>query len=62
MEPRMILNPNKELVDKVLKRIRLNDGRCPCQPISEDIDTRCPCSDFFEHHKCHCSLFIQAED
>lgn len=62
MKPRVILNPNRELVSKILKRIELNDGRCPCQPISEGKDTRCPCYDFLDLHQCHCSLFVESED
>lgn len=60
-EKRMILNPNKEIVDKVINRIYMNDGNCPCQVSTVDKDTRCPCSDFTNNNNCHCSLFVPAE-
>lgn len=60
-EKRMILNPNKDLVDKIIRRIYMNDGNCPCQPIEDGKDTRCPCFDFTVNHNCHCSLFVPEE-
>lgn len=54
---RMILNPNKETVEKIINRIYKCDGYCPCQPKSGD--TRCPCSDFLVHNDCHCHLFVE---
>lgn len=59
--PRMILNPKKEVVLKIIDRIYKCEGKCPCQPITEK-DTRCPCSDFTENGTCHCHLFIPEEE
>lgn len=56
---RMILNPNKDVVDKIINRIYMNDGNCPCQVSEEGKDTRCPCPHFLDEGKCHCSLFVQ---
>lgn len=60
-EKRMILNPDKDRVDKIIRRIYMNDGNCPCQLTEKGKDTRCPCSDFTINHNCHCSLFVPAE-
>ena len=58
--PRMIMNPNIDLVQKIISRINKCGGRCPCQPIDDDKDTRCPCPDFYKGN-CHCKLFIPEE-
>lgn len=60
-EKRMVINPNKEIVTKIINRIYLNDGKCPCQPSMEGADTRCPCPDLTNNNNCHCSLFVPAE-
>lgn len=60
--PRMVLNPDKEIVDRIINRIYLNNGNCPCQVAEVGKDTKCPCPDFLEHRKCHCSLFVEAVD
>ena len=58
--PKLILNPDHDLVSKITARINKCHGCCPCQPITPDTDTRCPCADFY-NGICHCSLFIPAE-
>lgn len=58
---RMILNPNKDIVDRIINRIYMNDGNCPCQVTEEGKDTRCPCFDFTINNNCHCSLFVPEE-
>lgn len=56
--PKMVMNPNKDIVDAIIKRLFLNDMKCPCQSADSIEDTRCPCGDFYKGN-CHCSLFIQ---
>lgn len=52
-----ILNPNKILRNKILERIKINEGHCPC--IKEfSNDTICPCKEFREKRICHCSLYV----
>lgn len=52
-----ILNPNEKVRNKILERIKLNEGHCPCiHEISPD--TICPCKDFREKKICHCSLYV----
>lgn len=58
--PRMILNPDKEKVLKIINRIYKCEGHCPCQPNNGD-DTKCPCVDFTKRHVCHCKLFVEEE-
>lgn len=60
-KPRMILNPDQATVNKIINRIYINNGNCPCQVSGQGIDTRCPCKDFTDNMKCHCSLFVPAE-
>ena len=55
---RMILNPDKDVVDKIISRIFKCNGLCPCQPQDSPEDTRCPCGDFTGRGVCHCKLFI----
>lgn len=59
--PRMILNPDTEVVNRVIQRIQINDGNCPCQPSDSKIDNRCPCPRFISKGECHCSLFVKAD-
>lgn len=58
---RMILNPNKDVVLKIIDRIYKCEGKCPCQPNDPNRDTRCPCFDFIENQNCHCRLFVEGE-
>lgn len=60
-KPRMVINPNADVVSKITKRIATNDGYCPCQPRSEDDSTKCPCTLFITTGNCCCSLFVVAE-
>ena len=57
-DKRMLLNPDRSLVEKVINDIYNNGGYCPSQSISIK-NTRCPCSDFMARRFCHCNLFIE---
>lgn len=59
IDKKLILNPNKDIVQKVLESIYKNDGHCPCQFEKSD-NTLCPCDDFYKG-ECHCKLFIERE-
>ena len=56
------LNPNRKVVEGILKQIERNEGLCPCvhdTPDYEGKDLHCPCTDYVLHDKCCCTLYIQ---
>lgn len=53
----MKLNPDKEVVKKIIKKIQENDGYCPCM-IIKNKDTKCPCKNKRENSICVCGLYI----
>ena len=53
----VIKNPDSEFVRNLKKRIKANNGYCPCQ-IEKTADTKCPCREFRETHYCCCGLYI----
>jgi hypothetical protein len=53
----MILNPNKERVESVIKELKANDGYCPCMTYKNE-DTKCPCKDKREKSICICELYV----
>lgn len=63
-KPRMVLNPNKNIVDAITSRIIKNDGHCPCQPRVEGDDnyTMCPCVPFMKSGHCCCKLYVKIEE
>lgn len=58
MEKKLIQNPNKDFVRDLKKRIKANNGFCPCQ-IERNKDTKCPCKLFKEEQNCICGLYIE---
>ena len=56
------VNPDKEIVEEIKKRLKENGGYCPCKLVNTD-DTRCMCKEFRdmieagEQAECHCGLF-----
>lgn len=56
IKPGFELNPNKKVVDAILKGIERCDGECPCANDSED--KRCPCSNYRLHNHCCCHLYV----
>lgn len=48
--------------DKILQKVKENDGYCPCKP-QRNGDTKCMCKEFRdkidkrEAGKCHCGLY-----
>lgn len=52
---------DKVLVNKIRKKLKDNDGYCPCKIVKSE-DTRCMCKEFKEQDKagpCHCGLYIK---
>ena len=61
---KIILNPDKELVEEIIRQKNENDGYCPCM-LEKTPDTKCMCKEFREQQEgmCHCGLYIKvAED
>ena len=55
----MKLNPNKEIVKAIKKRLKQTGGYCPCVPKNKwNDDTICPCKMKRDHDICHCKLYI----
>lgn len=52
------LNPNEKIRDKILERIKKNEGHCPCV-VQEGKNTICPCITYKESHNCHCNLYLK---
>ena len=55
------LNPDKETVADIRKRLKDNNGYCPCSLVKNP-DTKCMCKDFREQETsgmCHCGLYIK---
>lgn len=59
---RMMLNPDREKVESVIKEIYENNGWCPSKTscLNGELipDFRCPCPDFMILGKCECGLFV----
>lgn len=57
------LNPDKEYVAEIKKKLKENGGYCPCSIVKTE-DTKCRCKEFREMVErgesgmCHCGLFI----
>ena len=64
---KVILNPDKDHVNEVVKQLRLNSGFCPCA-IERTPDTICKCKEFRDQIEkgiegmCHCGLWIAKKD
>lgn len=55
------LNHDKSIVEDVRKRLKENDGYCPCRLVKNK-DTKCMCKEFVEQTtsgECHCGLYIK---
>lgn len=61
---KVIVNPDKSVVQDIRKRLSDNNGYCPCATIQND-DTKCICKAFREQQtegECHCGLYIKVEE
>ena len=54
---------NQDVVNDIKKRLKENDGYCPCKIIKNE-DTKCICKEFREQKsgECHCGLYIKVGD
>jgi ferredoxin-thioredoxin reductase catalytic subunit len=56
-------NPDKEFVLVIKKKLKENNGYCPCS-LEKTPDTKCMCKEFREmleancDGSCHCGLYI----
>ena len=57
------LSPDKEFVHEMRKKIKDNNGYCPCSLLKTP-DTKCMCKEFreMESGTCHCGLYIKIND
>ena len=64
---RIIQNPDREYVADIKKRLKENNGYCPCQ-LLKNKDTKCKCKLFMEQVErgeagpCHCGLWVAVEE
>ena len=56
----IVLNQDKNYANDVIKRLRENDGYCPCK-LERTEDTKCMCKEFRETEEgmCHCGLYVK---
>lgn len=55
-----ILNPNKKIVNGIIKGLNRTGGICPChQETDIEEDKNCPCKKFREDKICCCNLYIK---
>lgn len=54
---------NKELVEEIRRRLKENDGYCPCANERKP-ETKCMCKTFLEQAEgeCHCGLYIKVRN
>jgi len=63
---RVIQNPDTEYANEIKKRLKMNNGYCPCT-IKKTPDTKCRCKEFREQiargepGACHCGLWVAKE-
>jgi ferredoxin-thioredoxin reductase catalytic subunit len=58
---------NMDTVDRILKRLDITGGYCPCVPPDQWTEKHiCPCAfceeDVAKNGRCHCNLFIKKQD
>ena len=62
---KVIKNPDKEIADEVTKKLKANDGYCPCR-LKRTPETKCMCAEFRGQiadpdwfGECHCGLYVK---
>lgn len=58
IHPGFIKNPDDEYVRNFKKRLKSNNGYCPCR-IEKKPDNKCPCKAWRENAECICGLYIR---
>ncbi len=68
MKPKITLNPNKEIVEKIKAGLKAKDGYCPCR-LSKEEKYKCICEEFKEQIAdpefegfCHCMLYYKSKN
>ena len=56
----MRINPDKEVVLKIIKELSKNNHYCPCSIVKSE-DTKCPCRAKREENECHCGLYVKED-
>lgn len=60
---RIILNPDKEVVQEVREGLLRTGGYCPCR-VARTPDTKCLCKEFKEQTdegECYCGLYVKVK-
>lgn len=63
---KVVQNPDTEYVNDIKKRLKENNGYCPCA-LKKTPDTKCRCKEFREQiargepGACHCGLWVAEE-
>lgn len=67
MKPKVTLNPDKEVVERIKEGLRMKDGYCPCR-IPKTEEFKCICKEFREQIAdpefegfCHCMLYYKSK-
>lgn len=61
---RIKVNSDVELVKTIRKKLKENDGYCPCR-LTKTPETKCMCKEFVEQSgpgECHCGLYVKTEE
>lgn len=60
---KIILNPDNEYAREIKKKLKNNNGYCPCALVKTP-DTKCMCKEFREMDEgmCHCGLYIKVRE
>lgn len=57
----MKMNPNQTHAYKIMDKLELNSGYCPCLP-QKTVDTICPCKFARKVQACRCGLYMKSEE
>ncbi len=62
---KILLNPDKEVVESLKNKMKENGGYCPCRLVHNE-NTKCICKEFRDQIKdnsfegyCHCMLYYK---
>ena len=61
MKLKVVVNPDREFVEEMRKRLVETEGYCPCAFEKND-NTKCMCKEFREQDTegyCHCGLYLK---
>lgn len=60
MNGRTNLNPDQAFVRNMRRRIKRQNGYCPCK-LRKTPENKCPCRDYRECGVCECGLYLRKE-